>query len=576
MLIYFFGIERSLQYLSLVNLTLGLTVCASLLRCVLSPVEHCSSGGYCWCLSLHDPETLRIWDTKHFAIFNHNARQAFTTEGKRADLAAIAEALYYAEGTTSTVSVVKIKGGSQGLNVNGRTVASTDRQDQQCQYTLGHLPMLLHKNPKKVWVLGMGTGMTAGATSVHPEVESVTVAELEKHVVPAARTFADYNHHFLDNPKVNVVFNDGRNFLLTTKERYDVITADPIHPWSQGAAYLYTDEYYRLAASRLRAGGIMCQWLPIYELTPRDLQSVVKTFANNFKYVYVWLTAYDAELIGSNEPIEINLETLQKRIDKSPEVLSDLKRVDMGSAADFVSYAVMGPSASNAYGKNAPLNTDDNLYLEFSAPDSKGKAELIAVNIASLSSHREDISGYLAGNSLYSVLGTNPAEFQRAVRIYDKAHLWHYQNQVPQKGYAQLMDIMEKQFAWYAPGQFLRSEYQTFLLRIPQLLGEMQLTFANTEGLPVVLTLSAVTLKLNPELVRLLIVDNKVKKIHGFIYVEGDAGEIDQKVYQRFVRLKQLILSVYQREQTTSALPPALPTMGKIEMAINHLKSGTI
>lgn len=567
-LIYLFGIERSLQYLSLVNLGLGLTLCASLLKFRPARWSVAPLVAVLMVLLFANPDLLRIWDQKYYAIFNHNARQAFATDESLADLFAVADVLYYVEGVTSTISVVKIKGANQGLNVNGRTVASNDRKDQQCQYTLGHLPMLLHKNPRKVWVLGMGTGMTAGATVVHPEVESVTVAELEKQVLPAARTFAAYNHNFLDNPKVKVIFNDGRNFLLTTEERYDVITADPIHPWSQGAAYLYTDEYYRLAASRLRSGGLMCQWLPIYELAPLDLKTVVKTFANNFRYVYVWLSDYDAELVGSNEPIEINIDTLQKRIDASPEVLSDLQRINMGSAAQFLSYCIMGPMSSRSYGKEALLNTDDNLYLEFSAPDSKGKSELIAANIASLSGQREDISPYITGISLPAALGTVPTDFRRAAELYDKAHYLHYRGEDYQPEYAHLINTMEKQFAWYAPGAFLSNEYQVFLSRLPKLLDEIKLALVNADGVPIMVTLSLVTAKISPEHVRLMIVDNQARKIYGSILIDGNAAEIDRLVAQQGERLLHSIDTLYRQVKPINAYPAALSTLRKIETAI--------
>ena len=573
-LIYAFGIERSLQYLSLMNLGLGLTVCASLLKNRFVPWGTALLSAAFMVFLILQPGLLRVWNTKYFAIFNHNARQLFTSAEKRADIFNVTDVLYFSEGANSTISVVKVKGSSQGINVNGRTVASTAKKDQQCQYTLGHLPMLLHKNPEKVWVLGMGTGMTAGATVVHPEVKSVTVAELEKHVVGAARTFAAYNHNFLDNPKVHVVFNDGRNFLLTTKERYDVITADPIHPWSQGAAYLYTDEYYRLAASRLRSGGIICQWLPIYELTPLDLQSVVRTFANNFRYVYVWLTDYDAELVGSNDLIKIDIDNIQKRLEASPEVLSDLKKVNMGSAAQFLSYCIMGPDGSRSYGKNAPINTDNNLYLEFSAPESKGKAELVAANIASLSSHREDISPYLTGLSLSSALGTDQTGLQRTAAIYDKAHQLHYMGWNPQPEYANLMSTLQNQFPWYAPGQFLLGEYHSFKEALPQLLNEIKLALVSENGRPITVTLSAVTLKINPERVRLLIVDNRVKKIYGSVYIDGRATEIDDLVAKQGDKMMKLIDAVYRSEKSTNDYPDASSTLREIESSIDRFRTG--
>jgi spermidine synthase len=124
-------------------------------------------------------------------------------------------------------------------------------------------------------------------------VERVTLVEIEPNVLGVARTFEAYNHRVLDNPKVRIVVNDGRNFLMTTNRTFDVITADPIHPWFKGAGYLYASEYFQLAAEHLRPGGVIAQWLPIYELTPHDLASVVRTFQQHFTHTMLWLTHYD-------------------------------------------------------------------------------------------------------------------------------------------------------------------------------------------------------------------------------------------------------------------------------------------
>jgi spermidine synthase len=123
---------------------------------------------------------------------------------------------------------------------------------------------------------------------------------------------------------------------MTSKEKFDVITADPIHPWFRGAGYLYTTEYFKLASEHLLPGGVTCQWLPIYEMTPEDLRSVVRTFREHFRYTMLWLTHYDAELVGSNSPIMIDEAELGRRI-AEPRISADLKRVLMGSATDFLS-----------------------------------------------------------------------------------------------------------------------------------------------------------------------------------------------------------------------------------------------
>ncbi len=165
--------------------------------------------------------------------------------------------------------------------------------------------MLLNKNPGNVLVVGLGSGMTLGATSVHPSVEKTTLLGIEPKVIGVAKTFEKYNHDILDNPKLKIVFNDGRNFLTTSKNKFDVIAADPIHPWFGGGGYLYTIEYFKLASEHLLPGGVVCQWLPIYEMTSEDLKSVLRTFREHFSYTMLWLTHYDAELAGNNSRILI-------------------------------------------------------------------------------------------------------------------------------------------------------------------------------------------------------------------------------------------------------------------------------
>ena len=104
------------------------------------------------------------------------------------------------------------------------------------------------------------------------------------------------------------------SYLKTTSETFDVITADPIHPWAYGAAYLFTNEYYDLARARLNEGGVMCQWLPAYELSPPDFKSVITTFAQSFEHVVVWFATTDVVLVGSDTPIRIDLDRLSERL----------------------------------------------------------------------------------------------------------------------------------------------------------------------------------------------------------------------------------------------------------------------
>src|SRR5574338_17786 len=237
-LIPLFGIERSLQFLIVINLGLGLLVLASLRGSRWLPRTAAALTIAAVVLPAVNRTGLRMWDRDYFAIFRSNQPEAFQTPEMVREAVQNTDVLYYAEGAESIVSVIKVKGGEQAFITNGRVEASSYPQGLQVQYALGHLPALLAANPKQVLVVGMGSGMTTGSAAVHPGVERVTLVEIEPQVAGVARAFERYNHRMLDNPKVRVVVNDGRNFLLTTGQTFDVITADPIHPWFRGAGYL--------------------------------------------------------------------------------------------------------------------------------------------------------------------------------------------------------------------------------------------------------------------------------------------------------------------------------------------------
>ena len=405
-MIYLFGIERSLQMLIAVNIGFGSFVIFSIRNSKPATIGATVLTAAILLFLAFNHNALRMWDAKYFAIYRNNQPEAFRTREMIREAVENTDVLYYAEGAESIVSSIKMKGGVQTFITNGRVEASSHLQDQQCQFTLGHLPMLLNKDPKRVLVVGTGSGMTLGATSAHPGVEQITLAEIEPKVIGVARTFGAYNHNVLDNPKLRIIINDGRNFLLTTNETFDVITADPIHPWFRGAGYLYATEYFKLASEHLRPGGMVCQWLPLYELTPENVRSVVRTFQEHFPYTMLWLTHNDAELVGSNAPIVIDETDLARRI-AEPAIAEDLNRVMMGSATDFLSYFVMGTQGMKKFGQGAVINTDDNLYLEFSAPYSIGKFTVMGENVAAILQYRESILPYLtAGTGRVGPRGT--------------------------------------------------------------------------------------------------------------------------------------------------------------------------
>jgi len=394
-LIYLFGIERSFHILSFLNIGLGALVIASLRKekLVTVGIIMITILFGLMIFFIYDNRAFSSWDIRYLATYTYNQAPLYVNKKAVRNILNTNEILYYGEGVEAIVSSVQANHRIY-FRTNGRVEASTNPADVQNQYMLGHLPMLLHKKPEKVLVIGMGSGMTSGAVSVHPNLESLTVAEIEPHVLGVARTFGPWNHFVVDNSKLRVIFNDARNFLMTSEERFDVITADPIHPTWRGSGYLYTTEYFRLVSKHLAPGGIMCQWLPLYQLSIEDVQSIVKTFAGNFKYVMAWLTLHDVQLLGSNEPIIIDEMDIQRRMSEKA-IFRDLQMALMDSTEALFTYFLTGPEGLTAFSENAVVNTDDNVHLEFSSPLTIGNDSTIPQCLAALLRYREDIEPYL-------------------------------------------------------------------------------------------------------------------------------------------------------------------------------------
>ncbi len=572
-LIYLFGIETSLYMLHAVNVGMGLVVLASLRASRRLPVLAAGVTLASLIVLAVKPDALRLWDTNYFAIFRSNQPEAFATPAMVREAVENTDVLYYAEGVESIVSVVRVKGGAQAFITNGRVESSTDPKEQQCVLTLGHLPMLLAPNPRSVLVVGLGTGMTLGATAVHPGVERLTLVELEPKVIGVARTFAEYNHRVLEDPRLRVVFNDGRNFLMTTRETFDVITADPIHPWFRGAGYLYTTEYFRLAAASLNPGGVMAQWLPIYELTPNDLQSIVRTFQQHFRHTLLWLTHYDAELVGSNSPLVIDEAQLARRT-SVPAVAEDLRRVAMGSATDFLSYFVMGTDGMARFSQGGVLNTDDRLYLEFSAPFSIASPSVMGDNVRALGAHRESILAYLAP-------APEPAAGQDQQRRWDAGHqagtirdralALYLAGRVDDPQFNSAMATLGHQYPGYAPGRFLRGEYEAVRALAPRPIRAEPFPVVTDSGALATVEITAVLVPMSRTRAALMFVDNAARVVYGQTYVDdyergdtiarvtGDAMTAARGVYET-----QAQVSGARRQ----APPRAAVILPKIEAAI--------
>ena len=192
----------------------------------------------------------------------------------------------------------------RSLRVNGKVVATTAPVDLRLQRLLGLVPGLLHTNVEEALVIGMGTGMTAGALLELDTLQRLDVFEISRAVYALAPSFSAWNQALVDDPRTRVAIVDGRHELARSDKRWDLITADPIHPWTRGSSDLYALEHFQSIAAHLAPGGVASQWLPLYQLSHEDVRTVVATWLEAFPQASAWLTAYDLALIGSNEPLD--------------------------------------------------------------------------------------------------------------------------------------------------------------------------------------------------------------------------------------------------------------------------------
>jgi spermidine synthase len=310
------------------------------------------------------------------------------------------ETIFYKEGITATVAVQR-QGGGRVLKVNGKPEAST-AGDMPTQILIGALPLLVREHTDDVLLIGLGSGVTLGSVERFP-VKRVTCVELEPAVVEASRHFEDVNNRPLDDPRLRMISNDGRNFIYTTDEKFDVIVSEPSNPWVTGVANLFTLEYFKRGAERLKEDGLFSQWLQIYEMAPEDVRTLIATFRAAFPQVYLFRGAEgDLMLLGSKTERRLDLGVLKSHFD-DPKIGADLNRINTTTAAEIISRFYLGPSEVTKLSAGAKINTDDNALIEFNAPRRVGTSEeTVARNLKQLLAYAASPLTYLDGSNNFT------------------------------------------------------------------------------------------------------------------------------------------------------------------------------
>jgi spermidine synthase len=282
---------------------------------------------------------------------------------------------YVGEGVTAAVAVSRTPEGVLNYHNAGKIQASSEPQDMRLQRMLGHLTTLVPENPARVLVIGCGAGVTAGAVSIDPLVKAQTIAEIEPLVPEVVSThFSEYNFNVVRNPKVRIHLDDARHYLLTTDEKFDAITSDPLDPWVKGAATLYTREFFQEVKQHLNPGGVVTLFVQLYESNDAAVKSEIATFLEAFPNGAVFANTvnnqgYDVVLFGQLGNAPIDVDAVQARL-SSPEgepIRRSLAEVGINSAVELFGTYAGGRQDMATWLRDAAINTDRNLRLQYLA-----------------------------------------------------------------------------------------------------------------------------------------------------------------------------------------------------------------
>jgi spermidine synthase len=283
------------------------------------------------------------------------------------------EVLYTVEGRNSSVAITRWNDGAIEIDVNGHVEATTEIYDMKLQRMVGHLPAIIHPNPKSVLGIGFGAGVSAGTFTRYPGIEHITICEIEPVIPPTStKYFGKYNYEVFLNPKTHVVFDDARHYLLTTTDKFDIIASDPLDIFAKGTAAIYSKEYFESVKSHLNPGGLFTLYVPLYETDLRTIKSELATFFAAFPHSTIWANTingagYDMVFMGHLEDPKINLDEVAARMqrpDYAP-VVQSLFEIGVTSMNDLLSTYAGQNYDLGVWSAGADINTDSDLRLQY-------------------------------------------------------------------------------------------------------------------------------------------------------------------------------------------------------------------
>jgi len=288
-----------------------------------------------------------------------------------------ATVLFTGEGRHSSIAISRWNAdGARQFHVSGKVEASSLAKDMRLQRMLGHIPALMHKEPKSVLIVGFGAGVTSGSFTRYPSINRIVICELEPLIPPTTTEwFGEENYRVAQDKKTQIVYDDARHFMRTATETFDIITSDPIHPFVKGSAALYSRDYFEMVKARLNPGGVVTQWVPLYESDEASVKSQIATFFDVFPGGMVFANrnegqGYDVVLVGQKDPNQkIDLNAINAKL-ASPAyapVVQSLQNIDVPSAMALFSTYAGNDRDLAPWLKDALINHDYDMRLQYMA-----------------------------------------------------------------------------------------------------------------------------------------------------------------------------------------------------------------
>lgn len=279
-----------------------------------------------------------------------------------------AKLLFYHEGCDHTVMVTEDRKGwkIRRLLLNQQQATATGLAGQRKNQLLGHLPLWACPEAKKALVICFGSGGTFGALGLY-DLERVDCVEICSSVINAASYFSEWNGDVLSRPHAKVIIDDGRSYLHTTKEYYDIITLEPMHPGLKGVSTLYSTEFYQEARERLNPGGALCQWVPLYSMSGQDARSLIATELEIFPQSCFWLVGTEGILLCARDSLKIDWRWLNNLVGRE-DVQQVLRRVRLDDPWAILSGYLLGPEGLRQFVGGARFVRDDRPFTEYTIP----------------------------------------------------------------------------------------------------------------------------------------------------------------------------------------------------------------